>query len=127
MPDAVKALLQLAAAPVSRLTQRVYNVTAFSASASELRDRVLKAFPKAYITFEPELARARIVDSWPADVDDSPARRDWDWSPDYNADRAFREYLIPEITRHYRAGRLEKLGVSLGGGAGQLDMPTGFS
>ena len=96
------ALLQLAAAPAERLTQRVYNVTSFSLSAAELKARVRTAFPKARITFAPDVQRARIVDSWPEDVDDSPARRDWNWKPDYEVNRAFDEYLIPEITRHYK-------------------------
>ncbi len=103
MPDAIKALNQLAAAPDDRLGQRVYNVTSFSLSAGELRDRVLAAFPGADITFEADSARARIVDSWPSDVNDDPARRDWDWSPDYDVDRAFEHYLIPQISERYRS------------------------
>lgn len=104
MPDAIDALLRLAAAPAERLKQRVYNIGAFSMSAAELRKRVLVSFPKAKITFDNlEPSRAAIVDSWPADVDDSAARRDWDWKPRYDAERAFSEYLIPEITRHYRS------------------------
>jgi len=102
MPDAIKALTLLADAPVERLTQRVYNIGAFSLSAAEVRDRVVKAFPKARITFEIDPPRAAIVDTWPADVDDSPARRDWSWRPDYDADRAFNEYLFPTISRYYR-------------------------
>jgi hypothetical protein len=42
------------------------------------------------------------VDSWPEDVDDTPARQDWDWSPDYDADRFFEDYFLPEIRRRYR-------------------------
>ena len=41
--------------------------------------------------------RQGIVDSWPADVDDSAARADWGFRPAYDFDRAFREYLIPTI------------------------------
>jgi len=102
MPDAIKALAALAVVPPERLTQRVYNVTSFSLSAAELRARVLRAFPEAEITFEPDAARAHIVDTWPADVDDSPARRDWGWRPDYDADRAFDDYLVPGIRRRYQ-------------------------
>ena len=105
MPDGIKALLRLAGAPAERLRQRVYNIAAFTLTAGEVRDRALRAFPKAKITFEPDPPRAAIVDTWPADVDDSPARRDWDWCPDYHADRAFNEYLIPQITQYYRAKR----------------------
>jgi len=105
MPDAIKALLDLSAASVGSLTRRVYNVTSFSLSAGELRDRVVTAFPDAKITFEPHEPRARIVDTWPGDVDDSAARRDWDWKPDFDADRAFGEYLIPGIKKHYERSR----------------------
>lgn len=105
MPDAINALLQLSQAPAEKLTQRVYNIGAFSLSAAELRQRVLSAFPRAKISYAPELSRAAIVDSWPADVDDTPARRDWNWSPAFGVDRAFEEYLIPEIKRHYREPR----------------------
>lgn len=102
MPDAVKALTLLAAARVEKLTQSSYNVGAFSLSAAELRDRVLKAFPTAKITFEPDRPRAGIVDTWPGDVDDGPAASDWGWRPDYGVDRAFNEYLVPNIARYYR-------------------------
>lgn len=102
MPDAIKALDMLANAPASKLSQRVYNVTAFSLSAKELRDRVSRAFPKADITFSPDRKRAGIVDTWPADVDDSLAARDWGWEPDYDVDRAFDEYLIPTIAKNYQ-------------------------
>ncbi|MBK9127649.1 MAG: NAD-dependent epimerase/dehydratase family protein [Phycisphaerales bacterium] len=102
MPDGIKALLTLAAAPEEKLSQRVYNVGAFSPTAAEIRGLVCEAFPKADITFNPDRARARIIDSWPADVNDDPARRDWGWQPDYDAGRAFREYLVPTISRYYR-------------------------
>ena len=103
MPDAIKALTLVADAPRETLTQRVYNVTSFSPSAGELRDRVLKAFPDARITFQPDLKRQGIVDTWPAVLDDSLARRDWGWSPDYDFERAFSDYLIPTIGKLYAA------------------------
>ena len=102
MPDAVKALLQLAQAPKSSLRRLVYNVTSFSLTAAEIRDLVLEAIPDARITFEPDVKRQAIVDSWPADLDDSHARRDWGWQPDYDMERAFKEYLIPNIVQRYR-------------------------
>lgn len=106
MPDAVKALLTLMAAPREQLSRRVYNVTAFSLSASDIAARAEAAFPGAQITYAPVAARQRILDSWPAEVDDSAARRDWGWQPDYEADSAFNDYLIPAITAHY-AGQVE--------------------
>ncbi len=101
MPDAIKALLQLAATSAENLKQRVYNVSSFSLSAAEIAERVRTTFNDATITFEPTEGRQQIVDSWPADVDDRAAQRDWGWSPDYDADRAFDEYLIPTIRSQY--------------------------
>jgi threonine 3-dehydrogenase len=102
MPDAIKALLDLAKAPAGALTRRVYNVTSFSLTAGQFRREVLKYFPQAQISFEPDLKRNRIIDSWPADLNDHDARRDWDWQPDYEIERAFSEYLVPNIRRRYQ-------------------------
>lgn len=101
MPDAVKALLELEAAPQKNLSKLVYNVTSFSPTAQEIHDIVKAAFPAAQIEFSPHLSRQAIVDSWPADIDDSAAQQDWGWKPDYDQTRAFEEYLIPAIRQHY--------------------------
>ncbi len=102
MPDAIKALIQLESAPVESLSQLVYNITSFSPTAEDFHKEILREFPDAQIRFEPHYSRQGIVDSWPADVDDSAARRDWGWSPDYGQERAFSEYLIPAIKEYYR-------------------------
>lgn len=99
MPDAIKSLLMLADAPQQNLHHYVYNVSSFSLSAGEVAERVKKSFPEAAITFEPHETRQNIVDTWPTDVDDSAARQEWNWSPDYDANRAFDEYLIPTISK----------------------------
>lgn len=101
MPDAVKSIILLADAPSSQIRQRIYNVTAFSLSAAEFRAEVLKSFPDAQIDYQPDIKRQRIVDSWAADLDDTAARRDWGWEPDYDISRAFHEYLIPNIRNRY--------------------------
>jgi len=102
MPDGVDALLKLAAAPGGTLTRQVYNVGAFAPSAGEIRDLVVKSFPDAEVTFQPDLKRQGIVDSWPADVDDGAARSDWGFAPKYGLESAFSEYLIPTIRERYR-------------------------
>ncbi len=102
MPDAIKALLLLQAAPKQSLTRAVYNVGSFNPSAAELRSFIMQAFPSAAVTFTPDVKRQAIVDSWPADVDDSAARRDWNWSPDFGMDRSFNEYLIPAVKDRYK-------------------------
>jgi nucleoside-diphosphate-sugar epimerase len=47
--------------------------------------------------------RGKIVDSWPEDVDDSYAQKDWGWKPSYDFERAFSEYLVPSIAKRYGA------------------------
>ena len=102
MPDGVDALLTLAAAPRARLTRTAYNLSAFSRSAAEIRNVVLAAFPDADIEYHVDAKRQGIVDSWPADVDDTAARTDWGFAPTYDFPRAFQEYLIPTIRERYR-------------------------
>jgi len=102
MPDGVDALLQVASAPRQRLTRTTYNLTAFSRSASDIREVVVRAFPYATIEYRIDPKRQAIVDSWPADVDDSAARGDWGFAPRYDFDRAFEDYLIPTIRERYR-------------------------
>ena len=101
MPDGVEALLALAAAPRERLTQSAYNLGGFAPTAEEVRAEVLRAFPNAQITYHVDAKRQGIVDSWPEDVDDSKARTDWGFSPKYDFQRAFSEYLLPAIRERY--------------------------
>jgi nucleoside-diphosphate-sugar epimerase len=101
MPDGVDALLKLETAPRLGLSRQVYNIGAFNPSAGEIQQRVQQAFPDARTTFEPDAKRQGIVDSWPADVDDSAARRDWGWTPAYDFERAFSEYLVPAVKKRY--------------------------
>jgi nucleoside-diphosphate-sugar epimerase len=101
MPDGVDALLALASAPRPALSRTAYNVAAFNPSAEEVREVVVEAFPSAEITWENDLKRQGIVDSWPEDVDDSAARHDWGFAPRYDFTRAFSEYLIPTIRKRY--------------------------
>lgn len=87
MPDALRALVELSAAPRERLTRCVYNIAAFSPTAQEIADEVARVVPGARITFEPDPARQAILDSWPRILDDSHARRDWGWRPAWDLAR----------------------------------------
>jgi threonine 3-dehydrogenase len=98
MPDAVTALLGLARAERAALTRSVYNVTSFSLTAAQIQSEVLKAFPDAQISFQPDVKRQAIVDSWPADLNDHDARRDWGWQPDYDMERCFQRIPDPEYS-----------------------------
>jgi nucleoside-diphosphate-sugar epimerase len=101
MPDSVDALMKLVQAPRARLTRTVYNIGAFNPSAEEVRQIVLRAFPRAEITTQVDAKRQGIVDSWPEDVDDGAARRDWGFAPRHDLERAFQEYLFPSVRKRY--------------------------
>ena len=91
----------LAEAAPENLKNQVYNVTSFSFSAQDFKDLAQKSFPGTEISFKPDPKRQAIVDTWPAEVDDSAARRDWDWKPQYNFQGAWQEYLLENISKQY--------------------------
>lgn len=101
MPDGVEALLTLADVDATKLTRHVYNIKGFSASAGEIRAEVLRHFPETAIGFDPDPAKQQIVDTWPADVEDSRARRDWGLAPRHGLAEAFRDYLVPALLARY--------------------------
>lgn len=101
MPDAVKSLLLLNDAPKEALSRHVYNVTSFSLTAEEIEKMIRQDIPGAEINYQPDEKRQKIVDSWPAEIEDETARQDWGWVPDYDATQAFTDYLIPTISQRY--------------------------
>jgi nucleoside-diphosphate-sugar epimerase len=101
MPDAIEAMLGLMRAPADALGSVVYNVATFNPSAGELAGKVRAILPDAEITFAPDRRRQAILDSWPENVDDSRARRDWGFCPDFDLERALHDYLVPTIRGRY--------------------------
>jgi hypothetical protein len=67
-----------------------------------VHDAVVGAFPGASLSWQVDEKRQAIVDSWPEDVDDSAARRDWGFDPAFDFSSAFRDYLLPTIRERYR-------------------------
>ena len=105
MPDGVEALLQLAAAPrESADAHRLQRGRVQPVSRRDARTSSPRAFPDAEIAWDVDAKRQGIVDTWPADVDDSAARRDWGFAPRYDFERAFADYLIPTIRERYSRG-----------------------
>src|SRR5207249_4130444 len=87
MPDCIKATLDLLDASSAPLTRRaLYNVTAMSFTPAELADAIRAHIPGFEISYAPDV-RQQYADSWPMSIDDSAARRDWAWQPDYDLPR----------------------------------------
>jgi threonine 3-dehydrogenase len=96
MPDGVRALADVAAAPRERLTRCIYNVAAFSPRADEIAASVIRALPGTTITYAPDPVRQGILDSWPRALDDAQARADWGWRPQYDLESMTSD-LVPRV------------------------------
>jgi len=85
IPDALKATVNLMEADPSRLKHRnAYNVTAESFNPDQLAREIKKYIPDFKMTYDIDPIRQAIADSWPNRLDDTAAREDWRWSPDYD-------------------------------------------
>lgn len=100
MPDCLKATLDLMEADFDKLKHYSdFNVTAMSFSAGELADSIKKHIPEFECTFEPDF-RQEIADSWPNSIDDTAAREEWGWEPDYDLDAMTKDMLDTLSKRH---------------------------
>ncbi|MBI3035781.1 NAD-dependent epimerase/dehydratase family protein [Candidatus Woesearchaeota archaeon] len=99
MPDAIKALIDLAEADRGRLTHHGdYNVTAYSFTPLELAQVIKKVGPEFGIInfeigFKLDPVRQKIADSWVWSMDDSLARKEWGWKPDWDLESTVRDML----------------------------------
>jgi nucleoside-diphosphate-sugar epimerase len=83
MPDALRATLELMAAPADRIREHgSYNVAGVSFSPAQLAAAIRERLPNFRIRYEPDFRQA-IAATWPASIDDSAARADWGWAPRY--------------------------------------------
>lgn len=86
MPDAINGTIQLMHADSSQVNiHSSYNLGGFSLAPETLAEAVRKQFPDFKIDYQPDF-RQSIADTWPSSIDDSEARNDWNWSPEYSID-----------------------------------------
>jgi len=85
MPDAIRGMIELMEADASGLVHRnAFNVTAMSITPEELADAIRVHVPGFAIDYEVDPVRQAIADSWPASLDDSAARAEWSWCPEWD-------------------------------------------
>jgi nucleoside-diphosphate-sugar epimerase len=91
MPDAIKATIELMEAPADRISIRTsYNISAMSFSPAEIAAEIRKYKPDFTISYQPDY-RQKIAESWPQSIDDSKARNDWGWKPEYDLAKMTRD------------------------------------
>ena len=102
MPDAIKSILDLMEADPSKLIHRnTFNIAAMSFAPEDLAAEIMKHIPDFRLDYAVDPVRQEIADSWPNSLDDSAARAEWGWKPEYD---------IAKMT----ADMLEKLAEKLG-------------
>ena len=105
MPDCIKATLDLMDAEISSLKHHSdFNVTAMSFSVEELADEIKKHIPEFTCTYKPDF-RQKIADSWPRSIDDSAARKEWNWKPAYDLAK-MTEDMIQVLSKKHENGKL---------------------
>ncbi|OGJ03328.1 NAD-dependent epimerase [Candidatus Nomurabacteria bacterium RIFCSPLOWO2_12_FULL_41_10] len=93
MDDAIRATIEIMEVPVEKVQSRMaYNLSAMSFSPREIAEEIKKHIPSFEINYMPDL-RQKIADSWPKSIDDSAARADWGWKPEFNLEKMTAEML----------------------------------
>lgn len=102
MPDAIKGAIAIMEADAKELKHRnAFNVSAMSFAPEDIAAEVTKLIPEFTMDYEVDALRQGIADSWPNSMDDSAAREEWGWQPDYDLPRMCRdmiEKLTPKLT-----------------------------
>lgn len=84
MDDCIRATLELMDAPKELIHIRTsYNLASMSFTPAELAAEIKKHIPEFEISYKPDFRQA-IAASWSESIDDSVARRDWNWKPSYD-------------------------------------------
>lgn len=99
MPDAVRAALDLMEADPERLQHRnAFNITAMQLAPRSLSEIIGRHVPGFQIEYDVDPVRQAIAESWPRRIDDSAARDEWGWAPEYDA-----ETMTVDMLTHLRA------------------------
>jgi len=94
MADALKAAYDLMEADVSRLKHRnAFNLTAFNFTPKEIAEKIAKHIPEFEMSYKIDPVRQAIADSWPNHMDDTAAREEWGWTPQYDLDAMVKDML----------------------------------
>ena len=94
MNDAINATIKIMQADSDSIKIRSsYNLAAMSFTPAEIATEIKKHIPDFSITYKPDF-RQKIADSWPASINDEPARKDWGWQDQFDIAKMTKEMLI---------------------------------
>lgn len=105
MPDAIKGTLDLMEADLAQAKHRAgYNISAMSFSAGELAAEIQRHIPDFQVEYRPDYRQA-IADTWPRTIDDTLARQEWGWCPDYDL-ASMTSDMLEKLGQRHAAGML---------------------
>lgn len=94
MPDALNGSIKLMEADPSRLIHRnAFNIASMSFAPETIYDAIRREVPGFEMEYQPDPLKQSIADSWPDSMDDSCARQEWDWKPEYDLESMTRDML----------------------------------
>ena len=77
--------------------------TSFHPTVIDFYHETKKYFQNFNLSYKVDLLRQNIVNSWPKNINDENAKKDWGWSPKYNLKQSYKDYLIPNIIKYYES------------------------
>ena len=93
MDDAIRATLQIMdSAPEAIKVRSSYNLSAMSFTPAQMAKSIQEQLPDFKMEYEPDFRQA-IADSWPSNIDDSSAQKDWDWQAEFDLTKTTKEML----------------------------------
>lgn len=94
MPDALRAAVEIMEADPSKLVHRnSFNIASLSFDPEIIYNKIKEYEPGLKMTYEVDPLRQSIADSWPDSLDDTCAREEWGWRPEYDLDAMTRDML----------------------------------
>lgn len=101
MPDALNGAIRLMEADPSRLIHRnSFNIASMSFAPETIYEAIKKVIPDFQIEYQPDPLKQSIADSWPDYMDDSCARAEWDWKPEYDLEAMTADMIEKLRARH---------------------------
>ena len=95
MPDALNAAIKLMEADPARLLHRnAFNIASMSFAPETIFEAIKKEIPSFEIEYKPDPLKQSIADSWPDSMDDSCARAEWDWKPEYDLESMTKDMIV---------------------------------
>ena len=107
MEDAIRATIELMDAPKDKIAIRTsYNISGCSFTPKQLASSIKEIYPNFEITYKPDF-RQDIAKSWPMSIDDSNAKKDWNWKPNYDI-KKMTEIMLQKLELKYNSELITK-------------------